>query len=180
MRAPRPAAGSFVQPVQVDHASRGLRVDGRQYNGVGWYLDGLYAGQDGGPGFGGFSNLTQFVQHRHAPEGINQGMIYRLFDYPPEHQLAVLDQLNAVGFKVMYEVGHQLNRCGAGARAPCDDDSVDGEHDGETSCHVCFNESSSKLSWLETNVKVVRDHPALLGYYICALIHPPRSLPCSG
>jgi len=31
-------------------------------------------------------------------------MIYRMFTYPPERQLQVLDQLAAIGFKVMYEV----------------------------------------------------------------------------
>eukprot|EP01044_Picomonas_judraskeda_P009072 COSAG03_NODE_1079_length_4874_cov_292.616335_2_plen_400_part_00 len=107
MRAPAPAATSFVQPVQVDHFSRSLRVDGRPFQGIGWYLDGLAINSlypDGAPGFAGYTNLTQYIVHRQAPEGINQGMIYRLFTYPPQHQLAVLDQLNAVGFKVMYEV----------------------------------------------------------------------------
>lgn len=126
------------------------------------------------------SVLPQYVVHRQAPEGINQGMIYRLFTYPPEHQLAVLDQLNAVGFKVMYEVGHQLNRCGAGARAPCDSDATDGEHDGETDCHVCFNESKTKLHWLEERIRLVMHHPAILGYCMlspvcCCYIFAPSS-----
>eukprot|EP01052_Picozoa_sp_SAG31_P029914 SAG31_NODE_3019_length_4784_cov_2.199360_6_plen_454_part_00 len=174
MRAPPPATGSFVQPVQVDHFTRSLRIDGRPFQGVGWYLDGLTIDSlypnGSAPGFAGFTNLTQYIIHRQAPEGINQGMIYRLFTYPPEHQLAVLDQLNSVGFKVMYEVGHQLNRCGAGARAPCDSDSYDGEHDGETDCHVCFNGSKSKLHWLEERINIVKDHPALLGYYVSSAI----------
>ena len=101
-------------------------------------------------------------------------MIYRLFTYPPEHQLAVLDELAKVGFKVMYEVGHQLNRCGAGARAPCDGaDNGDSTDVGE--CHVCFNETS-RLSWLETNINIVKRHPAILGYYICASHHCPSLL----
>ena len=89
------------------------------------------------------------------------------------------------------QVGHQLNRCGAGGRAPCDNDASDGEHDGETDCHVppplnrglgipplilqsfdtgssspvqvCFNESKTKLHWLEERVRLVMHHPALLG-----------------
>lgn len=171
MRATPPPRDSFVQPVQVDHFTRSLRVDGRPFQGVGWYLDGLSINSlypNGAPGFAGYSNLTEYVVHRQAPEGINQGMIYRLFTYPAEHQLAVLDQLNSVGFKVMYEVGHQLNRCGAGSRAPCDSDATDGEHDGETDCHVCFNESKTKLHWLQERINIVKDHPALLGYYVSA------------
>ena len=35
MRAPPLPAGSFVQPVQVDHSTRSLSVDGRPFNGVG-------------------------------------------------------------------------------------------------------------------------------------------------
>ena len=65
-----------------------------------------------------------------------------------------------------YEVGKQLNVCNDGTRAP-------------EVVKQCYNDSDT-LGWLETNIKIVRDHPALLGYYICALMPPPRSLPCSG
>ena len=61
MRAPPLPKSSFVQPVQVDHATRGLRVDGRQFNGIGWYLDGLQAGIQGGNGFGTFPNISEFI-----------------------------------------------------------------------------------------------------------------------
>ena len=37
MRAPPLPAGSFVQAVQVDHSTRSLAVDGRPFNGIGWY-----------------------------------------------------------------------------------------------------------------------------------------------
>ena len=150
MRAPPLPAGSFVQPGQVDHSTRSLRVDGRQFNGVGWYLNGIDTFGDGSPGYGSYSNLTQFIVHSQAPMGVNHGMIYRLNTFPAERQLAVLDQLAAGGFKVWYEVGQQLNVCGDGARAP--------EPDKQ-----CYNDSST-LTWLETNIKIVREHPALLGY----------------
>lgn len=63
-------------------------------------MNGLNAFGDGSPGFGGFSDLAPYAVHRLATSGINQGMIYRLFTFPPEHQLAVLDELAAGGFRV--------------------------------------------------------------------------------
>ena len=56
MRAPPLPSTSSALPVQVDHSTRGLRVDGRHYLGVGWYLDGL-AGAGDGSGFATFDNL---------------------------------------------------------------------------------------------------------------------------
>ena len=56
MRAPPLPSTSSALPVQVDHSTRGLRVDGRPYLGVGWYLDGL-AGAGDGSGFATFDNL---------------------------------------------------------------------------------------------------------------------------
>ena len=111
MRAPPLPNSSAALPVQVDHAARGLRVDGRPYVGIGWYLDGM-GGVESGLGFATFANMTDYLTHAQAPLGVNQGMIYRMFTYPPERQLAVLDQLAASGFKVMYEVGQQLSDCG--------------------------------------------------------------------
>jgi hypothetical protein len=150
MRAPRLPSGSFVQPVQVDHSTRSLRVDGRPFNGIGWYLDGLDAFGDGSPGFATFTNLTQFIVHSQTPSGVNHGMIYRLFTFSAERQLSILDQLTAGGFKVWYEVGKQLNVCGDGTRAP-------------EKVKQCFNDSNT-LGWLKKNVELVKDHPAILGY----------------
>ena len=41
MRAPPLPRGSFVSPVQVDHSTKSLLIDGRPYSGVGFYLDAL-------------------------------------------------------------------------------------------------------------------------------------------
>ena len=60
--------------------------------------------------------------------------------------------------QVWYEVGKQLNVCNDGKRAP------------ET-IKQCYNDTST-LDWLETNVKIVRNHPAILGYYICDVRFP--------
>jgi hypothetical protein len=118
IRAPPLPSGSFVQPVQIDHSSRSLSVDGRPFNGVGWYLDGLDVFGDGSPGYATYKDMPEYIVHRQVPAGVNHGMIYRLFDFPAAHQLEVLDRLAAGGFKVWYEVGEQLNVCGDGARAP--------------------------------------------------------------
>lgn len=152
MRAPPLSNSSSALPVQVDHAARGLRVDGRPYVGIGWYLDGM-SGVESGRGFATFDNMTDYLTHAQAPVGINQGMIYRMFTYPPERQLHVLDQLAASGFKVMYEVGQQLSDCG---------DPIQAELRGMPG--LCFNDST-KLTWLKDVVHLVKHHPALLGYY---------------
>ena len=164
MRAPALPATSTALPVQVDHVMRGLRVDSRPYTGVGWYLDGL-SGSVTGAGFASFPNMTEYLTHAQAPLGVNQGMIYRLFTYPPEHQLVVLDQLAQSGFKVMYEVGQQLDDCG---------DPIQAELLGKPG--LCFNEST-QLSWLRDVVHLVRHHPAILGYYICDVRMPPPPPP---
>ena len=57
--------------------------------------------------------------------------------------------------KVWYEVGQQLNVCNDGTRAP-------------EAKKQCYNDTST-LGWLETNIKIVKDHPALLGYCKSAL-----------
>lgn len=152
MRAPPLSNSSSALPVQVDHAARGLRVDGRPYVGIGWYLDGM-SGVESGRGFATFDNMTDYLAHAQAPVGVNQGMIYRMFTYPPERQLHVLDQLAASGFKVMYEVGQQLSDCG---------DPIQAELRGMRG--LCFNDST-KLAWLKDVIHLVKHHPALLGYY---------------
>lgn len=153
MRAPPLPASSTALPVQVDHKTRGLRLDGRPYTGIGWYLDGLEAGAGDGIGFASYTNFTDYLVHAQAPLGMNQGMLYRLFTYPEDHQLAVLDELARGGFKVMYEVGEQLSDCG---------DPIQAELRGIPG--LCFNDTS-QLAWLHQRIKLVRDHPALLGYH---------------
>ena len=152
MRAPSLPNSSAAIPVQVGHAARGLRVDGRPYLGVGWYLDGM-SGVESGRGFATYDTMADYLTHAQAPLGVNQGMIYRMFTYPLDRQLHVLDQLAASGFKVMYEVGQQLSDCG---------DPIQAKLRGMPG--LCFNDSS-KLLWLKDVVHLVKHHPALLGYY---------------
>ena len=61
-----------------------------------------------------FPNFTEFVIHSAAPNRLNQGMIYRLHLYPPEQQLAFMDQVASVGFKVIYEMP-QMDHCNGSA-----------------------------------------------------------------
>ena len=128
MRAPPLPRGASALPVQVDHTTKSLLVDGvpchclrqvslprtgeknsglnlaafplagRPHAAVGFYLDSLI-----GP-HAGYPNLTEYIVHAQAVRGLGHGMIYRLFSYPPAFQLNVLDQLAAVGFKVIYDV----------------------------------------------------------------------------
>ena len=67
LRAPPLPKGSPVLAVQVDHFERALRVDGRRYAGIGWYLDGLTAVADGG--FQGYANITEYIANVQAPSG---------------------------------------------------------------------------------------------------------------
>ena len=66
MRAPPLPNSSAALPVQVDHAARGLRVDGRPYVGIGWYLDGM-GGVESGLGFATFDNMTVRALHFPSP-----------------------------------------------------------------------------------------------------------------
>lgn len=151
MRAPPLPAGSSVLPVQVDHTTKSLLVDGRPHAGVGFYLDGV------GHEHGGFHNITDYLVHSSAPNRVNHGMIYRLHTFPAAEQLWVLDQVAAVGFKVMYEVTSQMDDCG------------DPAHVSKAGVPAtCFNESkSADLTALRNAVDLVKGHPAILGFYIC-------------
>lgn len=85
------------------------------------------------------------------------GEIYGLGSFAAADQLAVLDAAAENGFKVQYDMtnpGIQLDGGG-----PFDNDTA--------------------LHWLRSNVTLVRNHKALLGYYICTrhTCIPARRLP---
>ena len=103
-RVPPPASSSRVEVVQVDHASRGLRVSGREWAGVGWYLAAASPTS--------WNNSLEVLARHVAADsarGVNQGMVYGLMTRPAEEQLRFLDACAAVGFKVMYDLGTGLN-----------------------------------------------------------------------
>ena len=150
MRAPPVPQGSSVLPVQVDHSTKSLLVDGRPHSGTGFYLNGV--GQPHGP----FKNLTEYIVKGSAPARLNQGMIYRLNSHSAPEILSVLDQAASVGFRVMFDMPTQLDDCG----------DQSNRMKGQNT--TCFNNTASPgLKSLEAAVALVKDHPALLGYYIC-------------
>ncbi|KAH8072684.1 hypothetical protein JL721_3327 [Aureococcus anophagefferens] len=133
-----PTAGGYVQ---VDHARAGLLVDGDPWIGQGWYV----AATSNVSWNNSLERLADVIVYENAPKGINQGMPYGLSAHPPKAQLAFLDAVHRVGFKVIYPVvsgNVSINHGG-----PFDD--------------------SDKLEALRASVELVREHPALLGYYVC-------------
>ena len=133
-----PTAGGYVQ---VDHARAGLLVDGDPWIGQGWYV----AATSNASWNDSLERLADVIVYENAPKGINQGMPYGLSAHPPKAQLAFLDAVHRVGFKVIYPIlsgNVSINHGG-----PFDD--------------------SDKLEALRASVELVREHPALLGYYVC-------------
>ena len=71
-RAPPLPAGSSVLPVQVDHSTKSLLVDGRPHAGTGFYLS--WDAQT----YGAFANMTEYIEKSLAPGGLNHGMVRRI------------------------------------------------------------------------------------------------------
>lgn len=64
-----------------------------------------------------------------------------------------MEQVAAVGFRVMYDVGQQQDDCG--------DPHKNTTRGNET----CFSDpNSAPLLQLKQSINLVKDHPALLGY----------------
>ena len=110
MRVPPPT--SAVLPIQVDHHIKSLLVDGRPHPGNGFYHGGAMFNKS----HGHFANLTEFAVKVLAPSRINQGMVYRLYSYPVDEQLRILDAMASVGFLVMYDLTGvvAMDDCGLG------------------------------------------------------------------
>eukprot|EP01043_Picozoa_sp_COSAG02_P058498 COSAG02_NODE_7290_length_3083_cov_1.681300_4_plen_451_part_01 len=154
MRAPPLPLASSVLAVQVDHSTKSLLIDGRLWAGAGFYYSGNYERAF----VNSFPNFTEFVIHSAAPNRLNQGMIYRLHLYPPEQQLAFMDQVASVGFKVIYEMP-QMDHCN-GSATP----------DQETSCNLLHDETSPGFKLLNDTVQLIKGHPALLGYCATSVV----------
>jgi hypothetical protein len=154
MRALPLATGSTVQAVQVDHTTRGLLVDGRPYTSIGFYYNQEADATVQRP-VAGFPNLTEYITHFQARQGISQGQFYQISVLPHPEILKILDQLAAVGFKVLFNPGH------VGLEL-CNGTDVPGA--------PCFD-SQQALASIKSNVSLVMNHPALLGY--CELVLCP-------
>ena len=157
MRVPPPSADSSIEPVQLDATRSGILIDGKPWLGRGYYMSGLnnnvsipeklrWSVPKGIATE--IERLTKAIRPG-DPAVINMGEIYGLASFAPADQLAVLDAAAENGFKVQYDMtnpGIQIDHGG-----PFDNDTA--------------------LHWLRSNVTLVRNHRALLGYYICTL-HP--------
>ena len=151
MRAP-PAPAS-IEAVQVDHHTRSLLIQGRQFNGNGWYFGAFGNGYEPESLMQLQDALPQLVKG-----GINLGMVGSLntlyFNWsspcwPPNpdcksYQERFLDSAAAAGFKVIYPVWEGVNFSIAGG-----------------------GPYTANLSTLEANIRRVMHHKALLGFYIC-------------
>eukprot|EP00931_Biecheleriopsis_adriatica_P105159 TRINITY_DN7972_c1_g1_i2.p1 TRINITY_DN7972_c1_g1~~TRINITY_DN7972_c1_g1_i2.p1 ORF type:complete len:421 (+),score=55.15 TRINITY_DN7972_c1_g1_i2:24-1265(+) len=150
--------------VQVDHSTAGLLVDGKPWVGVGWYMY-LYLDFAGrncsvrSPGFRerrrecmlwGVQNQTDQLA-RWAEHGVNLVMAYGMSPYehgyhvPSELVLKFFDEAAKHQVKVLFPM------------ASWDLDSS------------AFTNLS--LWRVNQSVMLVKDHPALLGYYICDDCH---------
>ena len=94
-RVPPPSANSTVVPVQVDHTTRGLLVDGKSFIGNGFYMQQTTD----------WPSLAEHVRDVLVPMGVNVGMTYGLSSASKAEQITFLDACFAAGFKVMYPLG---------------------------------------------------------------------------
>ena len=101
----------------------------------------------------------------HYPAVMNWVMLYGFADWAPQEQIKVLDGAHRYGLKILYD----LSRRG-----------IASNFNGGPITNATGIEPTV-AHWLTANISVVKDHPALLGYYICvrcndcsrnASIHP--------
>ena len=151
MRAPPPSTD--VGAVQVDHFTRGLRINGRPWNGVGFFLWSDFMQP---------ANLRNFSAKMPGlvDAGFNLIFMYGLngvgrpfWNSSYDLQLEFLDNCSAAGMKVIYppDWGHMNPMGGHGTKGSC------------TSPLACANKSL--VNDLVKNLTVVMRHSAILGYY---------------
>jgi hypothetical protein len=157
MRVPPPPAGSRVEAVQLDATRGGILVGGKPFLGRGYYINRLSNNKSVPASYSVPAGISAEIRRLSGVTKpgdtpiINMGEIYGLGSDPdPElfsvkQMLAVLDAAAEVGFKVMYDMTFPGVHIQAGGP---------------------FN-NESRLHWLRSNVTLVRNHPALLGYYVC-------------
>ena len=150
MRAAAPIAPG-VEPVQVDHHRRGLLVNNQPFVGSGWYVGTNSMSKDWQ------RNVSASLEALalQAKLGDTQIMPYGLGWWPASEQLALLDGCAALGIKVMYPlaplVGEEYHKTGDPA-GPWFRDLETAWDDPQWQADV------------RSNVSLVKDHPAILGY----------------
>ncbi|KAH8053509.1 hypothetical protein JL722_9347 [Aureococcus anophagefferens] len=96
--------GAGVEIAYAEQVS--VALDRRPYVGeasghlLGWYV----AATSNVSWNNSLERLADVIVYENAPKGINQGMPYGLSAHPPKAQLAFLDAVHRVGFKVIYPV----------------------------------------------------------------------------
>jgi hypothetical protein len=165
-RYPPPANSSTALVVQVDHSTRSLLVDGRVFAGNGYYVNFIGQGETGGYHNDGLSyNGAAASLLRDAQRGVNQGMIYELGTFTAEQQLAILDELHSGGYKVLYDLMSPLCALRPEDTACMHSVRLNGCLNGTGP--DCISNNADLRSVIDRTVGLVKDHPAVLAYYIC-------------
>lgn len=144
-----PRANGSVAAVQVDHSTRGLRIAGKAWNGVGFYVFDP----------GNLTTLTDRIIRVHQTKGSrgpNQVMVYALNSYTPAAQLAFFDSMAAIGVKIIYEMTNVPGCRGSLPSCSKNRSKIDFKRGGPF-------DDPALLKELDANVRLVKDHSALLG-----------------
>eukprot|EP00039_Didymoeca_costata_P017633 m.326957 g.326957 ORF g.326957 m.326957 type:complete len:686 (-) comp16563_c0_seq2:5534-7591(-) len=139
--APLPASTTAI-PTVVNHETRGILVGGQSFLGRGWYV-----------GVEGNSTIVAGAVQKQAELGINMVMPYQMVKWSSEEQLNFMNLCLAMGVKVMFPMQYF---------------GVTGGVTTNYSSH--WKNTSEGQKWRQlvvANVTLMKDHPALLGYYIC-------------
>jgi hypothetical protein len=88
--------GMTVVPVQVDHTTQGLLINGTRWMGHGWYMEALN---------NDWPALAEYIKLSLVPMGVNVAMTYNLNVQPISVQMTFLDAMQAIDFKIMYPAG---------------------------------------------------------------------------
>ena len=79
-----------VVPVQVDHTTQGLLINGTRWMGHGWYMEALD---------NDWPALAEYIKLSLVPMGVNVAMTYNLNVQPISVQMTFLDAMQAIDFK---------------------------------------------------------------------------------
>jgi hypothetical protein len=158
MRTPLPAdKKAAAAAVQVDHSTRALRVGGQAWQGSGWFVSmPSWPPVHWLPCTRPPINRTvcsslwlETIRPRASLGTLTQIMPYGLWKLEPDAQLAFLDACEILGVKVMYPMV-QLGMSALGG--------------------MNYDTDWASAAWrmhVTANVSLVRNHSAVLGYYVC-------------
>ena len=146
LRAPQSGAPDVGVSV-IDHTTRQILIDGRGFQGVGWYVNG------GGSVSSQLATISTQVRL-----GVNQIMPYAMVDMNATEQRTYMDACHAMGVKVLYPM-QMYGQSGTGHA-----------RNWSSGYFQHFNGSAAAAAWqaqVLATVETWKTHPALLGWYIC-------------